>query len=146
VRGFDEPECVDRLRQLERVERRAVEVPDQPTPPAYEVVVSTEVRIESGAFAGRAKGRDQTEVGEQPQRAVDRIEGDCRDPLANISKESPRIRVSATLREVTEDLHALMRDLDASTSTGLLEVRHLPRDFPAFSVQSWTPSSERIPI
>ena len=124
VRRLDEPDRGDRLRQLQLVERVAVEVPDQPAPPAHEVVVSTEVRIESGASARRAERRDQTEVGEQPQGPVDRIERNRWDPLADTSKDGSRIRVSTALRDVTEDLHALMRDLDARIPADLFEVPH----------------------
>ena len=106
------------------------------------MVVSTEIRIKSGAFAWWAERRDQTEVGEQPQGPVDRIERNLRDPFANTSKDGSRIRVPAALRDVTEDLHPLMGDLDSRIPADLLEVHHPTCDFPAVGLQRRTSSSE----
>jgi hypothetical protein len=134
---LDEANGCNRLWKLQLVERVVVKVADQPAPPAYEVVVPTEVGIKPGAFAGWAERRDQTEVREHPQRPIDRIQRYRRHPLANTSQDGSRIRVLAALRDMTKDLQALMGDLDAGTSADLLEALHSTLHFLAVSRHRW---------
>ena len=77
---------------------------------------------------------------------VDGIQRNRRDPPANTSIDGSRIRVSAALCNVTEDLHPLMRDLDAGTPADLLEVHHPTGTLGAVSLQRRTPRSEWITI
>ena len=129
MRRLHRAKGLHRLRQYQLVERITVEIPGQPTSTAHEVVVSTEVRIESGAIAGWVKRRDQTEVGEQPKSPVDGVQRHRRDPLANAPVDGLCVRVVAILPDLAEDFDPLVGELDTCTPTDLFEVRHLPLDF-----------------
>jgi hypothetical protein len=130
------------LRKLQLVEGFAVEIPDQPTLTAHEVVVSTEIPIESGTFAGWAECRDQAEIAEQPECPINRIQRHCRDPFANGPVDRPRIGVAAAFCDLAEDLRPLVGELDTSTSAHLLETLHSALDFALVHFSQWSLESE----
>jgi hypothetical protein len=98
------------------------------------VVVIVEVRVVADALLARADRLDEPEIVEQPQRPIDRVERHRRHPPLDRPKHRVRVGVSLARRKLSEDLQALVSDLDARFAECLLEAPYPALDFLAAHV------------
>lgn len=118
----------DGVRDAERVEVRAHEIPRQAATGADVVVVVVQVRVEANAFAPRPERRDEPQVVEHPERAVDGVNRQRRHPFADSAEHGVRVRVLQARGDFAEDLEALVCELDARGPDGRLESVDPPVD------------------
>ncbi len=134
-------DLIQRLRNLQVVERIADNIHRQPAPGADEVMMPMEVGIESRAIVMCSERVDQSQFLQQPQRAVNRVLGYGRNPFADPLENAFRIRMIADPGNLPEYLATLMGQLDIRIPADGLEVLHpffdiLPVDFRVHSPES----------
>jgi hypothetical protein len=91
-------------------------------------VVMLQIGVEADAVLSRTQGCEKPEICEQPKRTVDRVEGDGRHvPLHHLVNRF-RTGVLDARCDGTEDLKALVRELDARPLGDRLELLKPPLD------------------
>ena len=101
--------------------RGVLEIPDKPAAHAHVVVMPIEVGVEAGAVAVRPTRRDQSQVVEEPQGPVDRVERDGRQPGLHRPVQAVSGWVFGAGGDLPEDLEALVRELDASLAEAVMQ-------------------------
>ena len=122
MRGDDTAEFLHGIGNAKRAERGAFEVSRQPAAHADVVVVALEIGVEAHALATSAKRGDKPEIVKHPQRPVHGVERHRRHTYLNGTKDGLGIRVLQARRNLAEDLHTLVRQLDARLLGGRLEL------------------------
>jgi len=124
----------------ERVEFRVFEIFRQPAPQADVMVVVLEVGVEADAFPVRAKGGDQPEAVEEPQRPIHGVDRHRRNPRPDPPEDGFRIGMLRAPGDLAENLEALVRELHARLLAGGLEPLEPPPNLDAVSFQVYAPT------
>ena len=133
--GADDPaEVIHRVRELQRVEFVAFEVPYEAAARTDVVVVLLDVGVETHAVLPRSQRGQQAEIGEQPQRSVDGVERHGRRACLHRSVHGLGARVLEARCDGLKDLEALVGQLDPCLPGSALEPLEAPFDFFAFNL------------
>jgi len=92
------------------------------------MMVLVEIGVEPRPFASGPKGLDNSQVDEQPEGPVDRIQRHRRHAVPDPAVDRLGVGVVAGLRDFPEDLQALMGQLGSRFAASPLEVRHARRN------------------
>lgn len=98
-------------RDPERAELLALEVSREPAADTHVVVVGSRVGVEPRPLAGRPKGRNRTDVVQEPQRTVDSVQRHGGDPPSHRPPDLLRIRMIFGAGDLPEYLKTLMGQL-----------------------------------
>ena len=126
LRLDDAPERPHGVRDAQRVEFGALEIPCQAAADADVVMVVRQVRVEADALPPRPERGDEAQVVEHPERAVDRVDRQRRHPLADRAEHGLGVGVLQARGDLPEDFEALVRELDARGPDGRLEAVEPP--------------------
>ena len=74
--------------------------------------MTLQVRVEAHGSTARTERRDEPQVVEQPERPVDGVQGRGRQPPSNPSEDRLGVGMIEAPGDLTEDLEALVRQLD----------------------------------
>ena len=142
--GFDAPEPCRRLRDFQGVEVPMLEIQDRAAPGADEMVVDVRVGVESNPGVKRPDGRDQPEVCEQPQGSIDGIQRNRGHFFADAREDSLDVRMVAGPGHLSEDLDALLGELDAGAADYVLEPIYHPPQLISIALHFGMPLNNKI--
>jgi hypothetical protein len=93
------------------------------------MVVSVHIGVVSHPGLARPHGRHQPEFREQPQGAINSVQGNSRHFFADVLEDRFDVRVVLGPGRFAEDLEALMGEFDAGEADDVLESDHYSPQF-----------------
>jgi len=110
------------LRDAQSIQVGTLEIADEATAHADEVMMLVDIGVKAQPIAQRPKRCNQTQVVQHPQGSIDRVDRHSGHALLHCAKDGISAGVFLRGSELSKDLQTLMRQLDARVSGNRLEV------------------------